>query len=121
MAWSEESSPETKVGVDETAEQFFTAITDLKPKEMISIRILANFVVSPTDDLLVEVFAGHNLSGGGQVWSTIPAVPRRISSDDGDQTSIIAVRADFPALRVGVRMNDTNDVATVTYAFARDS
>jgi len=90
-----------------TTEQFFTTTPSLSVSEGCDVQIEVNPVGSPTDDLIVSVYARQD----GSNYDIVPFMEFTIDKGD-DPSRITFVVKDVFEFRIGVRRNGSTDTIT---------
>jgi hypothetical protein len=107
MAWQSKVNATQLTSI--TTEQFFNQVITLNPGEMAHVQISADFPATPTDDLIVAVYA--TLDDSSETWSIQPVMEFSISrTPDPNRTAFLL--SGFYKCRIGVRRSGTTDTIT---------
>lgn len=114
MAWGSKTSATQLTSVSST-EQFFDTLITLNPQETIHCEVEVDFVVTPTDDMIVAVYA--TLDASSESWDDAPIMEFVI--DNGtDPNKVSFLVSGVYKIRIGVRASggtDTHTSADLSY------
>lgn len=107
MAWTAKVNATQLTSI--TTEQFFSTLITLNPGEQAHVEVEANPVASPTDDLIVSVYA--TLDDASENWDDTAVFAFSIDNAiDPNKASFIV--AGLFKFRVGVKRSGTTDTIT---------
>ena len=107
MAWGAKQTSTQLTSI--TTEQFFTNTPALNPGELAHVQILCDFPASPTDNLVVSVFA--TLDDSSEVWDDVALLQFEIDNAV-DQPEVSFTVTGVFKFRVGVKRSGTTDTIT---------
>lgn len=94
-----------------TTEQFFSQTPQLAPNEMAHVEVQADPPATPTDDLLVKVYA--TLDDATENWDDTPIMEFTIDKDTDPNKVSFRVPPGVYKFRVGVQRDGSTDSYTV--------
>lgn len=107
MAWTSKTSATQLTSI--TTEQIFDETPTLNPGEIAHCEVEADFPTSPTDNLIVAVYA--TLDDSTENWDDTPVMEFKIMNDN-DPNKRSFVVSDLYKFRVGVRRDGSTDTIT---------
>jgi len=116
MAWSSKTSATQLTSI--TSEQFFNQTPTLNPRELIHCEVEANFPTTPTDNLLVSVYA--TLDASTENWDDTPIMQFEI--DNGtDPNKVSWTMMGIYKFRIGVpRTGATDTIDSADFSYRTD-
>lgn len=118
MAWSSKTTSTQLTSISNT-EQFFSQTPTSTPRELYHVEVDVNFVVTPTDDMIVAVYT--TLDASSENWDDTPFMEFVIDkgTDPNKRSFLITGVYKF---RVGVRASGATDTHTsADMAFREDN
>lgn len=116
MAWGSKTSATQLTNI--TTEQFFDQTPQLNPRELCDCEVEHNPVASPTDNLVVSVYA--TLDASSENWDDTPLMQFEV--DNGtDPNKVSFVVMGIYKFRIGVRRSGSTDIITsADFSYRKD-
>jgi hypothetical protein len=116
MAWSSKTDATQLTSVTNT-EQFFSTIITLNPGEVAQCEVISDPPPTPTDDLIVAVYA--TLDDTTEDWDDIPIMEFMIPNDIDPSKRTFLVSGVYK-FRVGVRSSGGTDSFIADFSYRTD-
>lgn len=119
MAWGDKTTATQLTTIDDTTEQFFDQTPTLNPGELLHVEIEGNFVGSPTDDLVVNVYT--TLDDTSENWDDTAFMSIQVDNSP-DPNKLSFTISGIYKFRIGVLSSgNTDTITSADMAFRRDN
>ncbi len=109
MAWGADTAM-TQLTSITNIEQFFSTLVTLNPREIAHCQADINFVVTPTDDMILSVYT--TLDAASEVWDDTPLLTFTIDKDTDPHQVSFVVGPGIYKFRIGVKASGATDTHT---------